>query len=332
VRPDPADYLAAHPGLPSRGLSGSSPPEPPQPERGLPEASVPERTLPEASVPERGLPDSSLPEPPQPGPAPSDPPAPEPVQPEPVQPEPVQPEPPRPEPPRPEPPRPEPPPPGPDPAFQEPTLPEPDLPERSLLAAAGSGPLGSEQRTPSEAVLPHSAHSWPPQPLPAEDQWAAQPTAPSRATGPGRDQARPAQQVPAQRESASQEMPRLDATQPASARHEPAHAGRRPRTAENGSRASRRQRVSTRDVFCELADLAGIPRAAYALEAEVDGVLCLLPAAAGYDVFVSADGARHEVRSFPDEEAAYFYLFGVLVAEAVRNGALTPAATHDSPV
>src|SRR6266702_4737023 len=35
-----------------------------------------------------------------------------------------------------------------------------------------------------------------------------------------------------------------------------------------GGRAARRQRVQTRDIFCELADLAAIPRAAYALEAE----------------------------------------------------------------
>jgi hypothetical protein len=41
---------------------------------------------------------------------------------------------------------------------------------------------------------------------------------------------------------------------------------------------------------------------------------------------MAIDGARHEARSFTDEEAAYFYLFGVLAAEAVRNGALLPAA------
>ena len=92
-----------------------------------------------------------------------------------------------------------------------------------------------------------------------------------------------------------------------------------------GGRAARRQRVATRDIFCELADLAAIPRAAYALETEVDGALCLMPGPDGYEVFMAMDGARHEARSFPDEEAAYFYLFGVLAAEAVRNGALLPA-------
>jgi hypothetical protein len=91
---------------------------------------------------------------------------------------------------------------------------------------------------------------------------------------------------------------------------------------DGGGRASRRQRVATRDIFCELADLAAIPRSAYALETEAEGALCLLPAAGGFEVFVAAEGAKHEVRTFADEEAAYFYLFGVLAAEAVRSGSL----------
>jgi hypothetical protein len=94
-----------------------------------------------------------------------------------------------------------------------------------------------------------------------------------------------------------------------------------------GGRASRRQRVRARDIFCELADLAAIPREAYALETETEGALCLMRGADGFEVFVAMDGARHEARLFPDEEAAYFYLFGVLAAEAVRNGALLPAST-----
>ena len=109
-------------------------------------------------------------------------------------------------------------------------------------------------------------------------------------------------------------------------RHEPVPDG--------GGRAARRQRVQTRDIFCELADLAAIPRMAYALETETEGALCLMPGPSGFEVFMAMDGARHEARSFPDEEAAYFYLFGVLAAEAVRNGALLPAvapagARHD---
>jgi hypothetical protein len=95
---------------------------------------------------------------------------------------------------------------------------------------------------------------------------------------------------------------------------------------DGGGRAARRQRVATRDIFCELADLAAVPRTAYALEMEMDGALCLMRGPDGYEVFMAMDGARHEARSFPDEEAAYFYLFDVLAAEAVRNGALLPAA------
>src|SRR5262249_56042455 len=83
--------------------------------------------------------------------------------------------------------------------------------------------------------------------------------------------------------------------------------------------------VRARDMLWEVGDLAAIPGTAYALEMETDGALCLVPAPDGYEVFMAMDGARHEARSFPDEEAAYFYLFGVLAAEAVRNGGLLPA-------
>ena len=97
-----------------------------------------------------------------------------------------------------------------------------------------------------------------------------------------------------------------------------------PSGADPGGRAGRKQRVPTRDLFCELADLAAIPRSSYALETEVDGAMCLLPTPAGFEVFAATGGARHEVRTFAEEETAYFYLFGVLAAEAVRNGALLP--------
>jgi hypothetical protein len=95
--------------------------------------------------------------------------------------------------------------------------------------------------------------------------------------------------------------------------------------ADLGGRAGRRQRVPTRELFCELADLASIPRSAYALETEAEGAMCLLPTPAGFEVFFAAGGARHEVRTFAEEESAYFYLFGVLAAEAIRNGVLAPA-------
>src|SRR5262249_4893777 len=108
----------------------------------------------------------------------------------------------------------------------------------------------------------------------------------------------------------------------AAARPAPVAPG--PRAGGRG-RAECPQRVASRDRFCELADLAAIARPAYALEMETDGALCLVPAPDGYEVFMAMDGARHEARSFPDEEAAYFYLFGVLAAEAVRNGGPLPA-------
>ncbi|HYA53463.1 MAG TPA: hypothetical protein VEG33_20115, partial [Streptosporangiaceae bacterium] len=98
-----------------------------------------------------------------------------------------------------------------------------------------------------------------------------------------------------------------------------------------GGRAARRQRVPTREIFCELADLASIPRAAYALETEIDGAICLLPTPDGFEVFIAADGARHELRSFAEEEAAYFYLFGVLAADAIRSGALAPTVSMANP-
>jgi hypothetical protein len=100
--------------------------------------------------------------------------------------------------------------------------------------------------------------------------------------------------------------------------------GRRRQAPKTGRRSARKQRVPTRAIFSELADLAAIPRSAYALEQESDGAMCLLRTEEGFEVFSAADGVRHEVRSFDDEEAAYFYLFGVLAAEAVRNGSLIP--------
>jgi hypothetical protein len=91
-----------------------------------------------------------------------------------------------------------------------------------------------------------------------------------------------------------------------------------------GRRSARKPRVSTQWMFSELLDLAAIPHSAYAVEEEVPGAMCLLSTDGGFEVFSAADDARHEVRFFEDEEAAYFYLFGVLAAEAVRSGHLSP--------
>ena len=52
--------------------------------------------------------------------------------------------------------------------------------------------------------------------------------------------------------------------------------------------------------------------------------MCLVKADGGFEVFSRTEDARLEVHFFEDEEAAYFYLFGVLAAEAVRSGRLRP--------
>ena len=92
---------------------------------------------------------------------------------------------------------------------------------------------------------------------------------------------------------------------------------------QGGRRAGRRDRVP-QSVFAELLSLAAIPHAAYAVDEEIPGAMCLVKADGGFEVFGRTDDARLDVRFFEDEEAAYFYLFGVLAAEAVRSGRLRP--------
>ena len=89
-------------------------------------------------------------------------------------------------------------------------------------------------------------------------------------------------------------------------------------------RRSALRRLATQRIFSELASLAAIPPSAYAVGEEVDGAMCLIQTPDGFEVFNAAGGSRHEVRLFDDEESAYFYLFGVLAAEAVRTGRLVP--------
>ena len=91
-----------------------------------------------------------------------------------------------------------------------------------------------------------------------------------------------------------------------------------------GRRSARKARVTTQTIFSQLLELASIPQSAYAVDHEVDGAMCLIRSKGGYEVFSLADQSRHEVRFFDDEEAAYFYLFGILAAEAVRSGYLGP--------
>jgi hypothetical protein len=120
------------------------------------------------------------------------------------------------------------------------------------------------------------------------------------------------------------EMPAAPAPVPAEVPATPEPPATPMAAASPHRRRSARSRMATQRIFTELAALAAIPAAAYAVGEEVDGALCLIETAAGYEVFSAAGGARHEVRFFEDEESAYFYLFGVLAAEAVRTGLLIP--------
>jgi hypothetical protein len=97
-----------------------------------------------------------------------------------------------------------------------------------------------------------------------------------------------------------------------------------PLAAPTGSRQRRaaRKRMATEALFADLASLAGIPADSYSVGAEAEGALCLVQTEHGFEVFLCAEGARHELQLFSTEEAACFYLFGVLTAEAVRTGAL----------
>ena len=56
--------------------------------------------------------------------------------------------------------------------------------------------------------------------------------------------------------------------------------------------------------------------------------MCLVKADGGFEVFSCTEDARLEVHFFEDEEAAYFYLFGVLAAEAVHSGGLSPTRSN----
>jgi hypothetical protein len=135
------------------------------------------------------------------------------------------------------------------------------------------------------------------------------------------DAAQPSTSAAPQAQPVSAEAPRAEAApqpQPAGSQQRPAApvVGRR--------RRSTKRRLPTQRIFSDLATQAAIPASAYAIGEDVDGAMCLMRTDEGFEVFNSAAGARHEIRVFDDEESAYFYLFGVLVADAVRTGALAP--------
>ncbi len=120
--------------------------------------------------------------------------------------------------------------------------------------------------------------------------------------------------------------PRLaqpDLAGPGAARSGPARSA-----APTRQRRAARRRMATERLFADLASQAGIPADTYAVGEEVEGAMCLIQTDGAFEVFHSADGARHELQVFATEESACFYLFGVLAAEAVRTGSLVrlPAA------
>lgn len=100
-----------------------------------------------------------------------------------------------------------------------------------------------------------------------------------------------------------------------------ATAARRAQSARSGER----QRPGRQQLFADLAEAAGIPYYRYAIGTTVEGAFCLLSSGDGYQVFRYSSGARHEQQTFATEEAACFYLFGILAAEALRAGSLVRA-------
>jgi hypothetical protein len=125
--------------------------------------------------------------------------------------------------------------------------------------------------------------------------------------------------------SVSDPMPQAPpATPEQESRQAPADEAESQPTVVPRRRRAAKRRLPTQRIFSDLAAQAAIPATAYAVGEDVDGAMCLMRTDEGFEVFNSAAGARHEVRVFQDEESAYFYLFGVLVADAVRTGALAP--------
>jgi hypothetical protein len=143
---------------------------------------------------------------------------------------------------------------------------------------------------------------------------------------PARDERDPARDEPALQQRGQAPEPAGQAPDPSGQAPEPSGQAPEP-AASPRRRRTARKRVATQRIFSELASLAAIPPAAYAVGEEVDGAMCLIPVEQGFEVFHAVAGARHEVRGFQDEESAYFYLFGVLAADAVRTGRLAPLAS-----
>jgi hypothetical protein len=200
----------------------------------------------------------------------------------------------------------------------------PPLPAPAPLAQAPPAQAPPAQAPPAQAM---PAQAMPTQAMPAQ----AAPAQVMPAVSPVAEPAPTAQQaaLPLAVEPGTASPPgtpaATTATQPAAGSH--ASPFSKLTGAVRGRRAARKPRLAMSAVFADLVDMADIPRAAYAVDEEVTGAMCLFKTDGGYEVFSCAEDARHEVRFFEDEEAAYFYLFGVLAAEALRNGRLTPRGT-----
>ena len=120
----------------------------------------------------------------------------------------------------------------------------------------------------------------------------------------------------------TQVRPSPDLPDSAAVTPDPAPATQPRPSAQARQRRSARTRLATGRLFADLAALAGIPADSYAVGEVVDGAICLVQTAQGFEVFHAAGGSRHDLQVFVTEDSACFYLFGVLTAEAVRNGSL----------
>ena len=200
----------------------------------------------------------------------------------------------------------------------------------------GYGGVDHASRMPDRVAAWHGSPApepWP-GPLPGDDAQARAGSDPRSRLWPGRGNgsepraARPGRPVPwtePRTERQPGPEPRTE-REPSSDPWTERDPGSGPWTTQVPARRSaRKDRISPESVFAELLDLAGIPQAAYAVDEEVPGAMCLVEADGGFEVFSRTDDARLEVQFFEDEEAAYFYLFGVLAAEAIRSGRLAPS-------
>jgi hypothetical protein len=225
-------------------------------------------------------------------------------------------------------------------AYTIPTFPAP-APAPASGPAPGPGPALAPAAAPAPAPAARADHGEPapyrPMPLPDDTTGVTLPI-PAEAPLPLEAQAlraasaaRRPRQTAAQRaaggSSSGQHPPA--GQQPSSGQQPPAGqqlraspAAPAPAAPPARQRRTARPRLATERLFADLASLAGIPADSYSVGEEVDGALCLLQADGGFEVFHFAGGARHELQVFATEESACFYLFGLLTAEAVRNGSL----------